>query len=481
MPLRPPICKAIRLRDLLSFAVVKRLRKCCALILLVHAALPLRALDSSSMTQDEKEVRLERRISKEVADYDNWKAGLTKNIQDMQQLRKEAELTDSSPSSDSASAQEALAKFGDPEQIGRIACEFYHHGDDTFRQFAAAQKFERIGGYASIRILAEIMLDPNSHSYSPPEQETPSRSPARMYAIKVLAKLVPELDIPIQVWMAGTAPSEDQIRDWYDWIADHRNELSRLQPAAASIPSRSDCQRMRGIHISLSEIASLNIAIFAQAPDYPRTGAYLISNRSNKFFIGRREVDETHLTLLLSALSTPLLDAPTLADLGIDQQWLDRNADAALGGIAAMATANFNDKSFAPFGEEERQYFQAFFVNRESMDRLLRATWVATDHKSDMPKVEVLISLRQGQTIQLLSGSSGPFLLPWQVKVESRNAFQIFDYRISSAIAALLPKGAPNKDRLCAIGKYELRQQLASELADYVRNMCNKDGCPKPQ
>src|SRR5262249_30525596 len=147
---------------------------------------------------------------------------------------------------------------------------------------------------------------------------------------KALAELVPELGIPIQVWMAGIPPKEEQIRDWYDWLGMHKDQLSRLEPSEARILSRADCMKLRAININPHDVRAIYIA----APSKGRASAgmlkYTIVNRHDKFFVGNQEVDETALSGLLAALESPVPDPLSLADLGISSEWLTMNAAPAL-------------------------------------------------------------------------------------------------------------------------------------------------------
>lgn len=97
----------------------------------------------------------------------------------------------------------------------------------------------------------------------------------------------------------------------------------------------------------------------------------------------------------------------------------------------------------------------------------------------DHPSVQVTIRLKNAQIIRLSALGSGPFLLPWEI--QSQSQVETPDHRISLAIAALRPKDAPNIEQLSSSGSYDLRRQFALELADYIKKVCNSEGCPKLQ
>lgn len=444
------------------------------LVLMAHVCFS-QQLSATSSAQDAHEAQLERRVFQEVEDYAKWKSALLNNKQELESLRQQTKLPDRSLGGQAESARETLAKFGDSEQIVQVACEFYSYSVDNFAQFAAAQKLQRIGGFASIRLLAEIMLDPANHSYVAVRKM--SQSPARLNALKALAKLVPELGIPIQVSMAGSAVTEEQVRTWYDWLGAHREELSKLQPSDISIPSRSDCSKIRGVNLSSSDVISLDIVIASAVPAPTRPRRYKIVNRGDRFFLGKHEVNEASINDLFSALSSPLSDPLTLADLGLDDNWLVANANAALQFVsAAPATSAFGKQPEELNGSERQQFLMLFSDNNRMNDILEGCLLIRTN---DHPSVQVTIRLKDAQIIRLSALGSGPFLLPWEI--QSQSQVETPDHRISLAIAALLPKDAPNIEQLSSSGSYDLRRQLALELADYIKKVCNSEGCPKLQ
>jgi hypothetical protein len=131
-----------------------------------------------------------------------------------------------------------MAKPGERDQIDGIVCEVY---DSDYRiQYLAVQKLRNVGGYASIKALARIMLD------APPYNSHPTIGDAiysslRQYAVKALDQLVPELDVPRGVLAGSELPTDDQVREWDNWIASHKEQFIHLEPTEGGDVSKSDC------------------------------------------------------------------------------------------------------------------------------------------------------------------------------------------------------------------------------------------------
>jgi len=130
-------------------------------------------------------------------------------------------------------AEIALAKLGEIDQIKKMGCDLRSGNDGS--QLRTLRKLEWVGGYASIATLQSVLMN------NAVNERIVDRISLRQRAITVLARLVPELKIPPGIRL-GMPPTEDQYGEWSSWLSEHRSELSKLQPAEYVDPSPGDCQ-----------------------------------------------------------------------------------------------------------------------------------------------------------------------------------------------------------------------------------------------
>jgi hypothetical protein len=167
---------------------------------------------------------------------------------------------------------------------------------------------------------------------------------------------------------------------------------------------------------------------------------------------------ENHLVeSLLVALNAPPIPEPELANLGINQTWLNENAIPAVENYAA----SFNDA--AP---NQKALYQASFTN-ETIIRQVVSTLFNFVRTDDYPSVKVEMTFDDGSSASASSDSWYLFMLPWKLK---RNGEEIATYNadISRAIASLMPKKSTNRSRIAGEG-------LEVDLAEAVMRHIEKD------
>src|SRR3954470_3896864 len=133
------------------------------------------------------EKALEQRIDKEVRDYANWRESLLRDPDRVRELRKQSgnKQFDSGYGSGPSSARVTLAKLGDEKQFKKIVCEVYSKHSKA--QLFGINKLAEIGGYASIKALADAMLnDPPMKSMSGGDS---FYLPLRTYVLRSLTQL----------------------------------------------------------------------------------------------------------------------------------------------------------------------------------------------------------------------------------------------------------------------------------------------------
>jgi hypothetical protein len=410
-----------------------------------------------------KQTSLEQRVAQSIKDYDKWKGGLEKTPEIIARLKVQAESPDRHLGSEGWNAQETLAKLGDRGQLQNLVCELY--AKDSQAQLDATWMMSFVGGYASIRALSKAMLGgPDYGDYPPGGYAT-----LRMHALGALSKLITELEIPLKARF-GIAPPDQQFRDWYDWIEEHRAELGKLQPSEGGDLGQSDCADLQRKKFSLRDVALIRITS-SWSPyrgDKENIATWTAYNRHGKFFVGTESVNEIALATLVRAVTDPATGKPTLRDLGIDESWLASNAQAALDSLPAKVQA-FNGSALEDYvlTREDRQQFLKLFGDMDSMNEVFQGNFYVSEGTDEgSARVGLEIELRGGETIRLWSRGAGLFLLPWTIGGQEYN--KVFDYRLSQAVAKLLSRSAPNFEQLSGTGKYSLRRRLALGLISEI-------------
>src|SRR5579862_527747 len=149
-------------------------------------------------------------------------------------------------------AQAALAKLGEAQQLQEIACEA-NFGSNTIEYSAVNNKLNYVQGWFSINILATwldetyqykpILIDRRSHStYLRPQD----------LALKFLPQIVSDpppfsSEQNLYEWMSRR---DDQKlvpvrREWQEWIRQNETTLRKLQPAGEGIDSsEATCKKV---------------------------------------------------------------------------------------------------------------------------------------------------------------------------------------------------------------------------------------------
>jgi hypothetical protein len=160
---------------------------------------------------------------------------------------------------------------------------------------------------------------------------------------------------------------------------------------------------------------------------------------------------------LLAAMREPSLDQPALANLGIDQAWLE-----------AHSTPDASRDSRLP-GRSPAQIalYKARFADPKVAARLVREIYSPQNfHTDDYPHLTVTLTFEDGSTAVLDSLSQQNFMLPWSITVKGRETVT-WNADIARAISALLPPGAANAGRVSGAGLAGgLSEQLLFEIQD---------------
>lgn len=175
----------------------------------------------------------------------------------------------------------------------------------------------------------------------------------------------------------------------------------------------------------------------------------VIQARGGKMYLGETVIEPTQIEALLVALSAPVLPTPQASNLGITREWLHQNS----GVVPRKGAPN------------QRELFRESFSDPKIIEQLLpfRFQFLMFD---DYPAIRITVAFANGQRWVAASDSYHPFMLPWRVDLNGQER-TTYNADVSRAIAALMPAGSLNRNRL---SDDELRKQLADDVLLHIRN-----------
>lgn len=176
---------------------------------------------------------------------------------------------------------------------------------------------------------------------------------------------------------------------------------------------------------------------------------FVIQSRGGKYYLGDELIGSTRIEALVVALRSPALSSPVASNLGITREWLLQNGSTVPKSGAPNQQALFAESISDP------KVIEKFLP-------LLFKSWRSDDY----PGLRVTVEFASGQRWVAATDSYYPFMLPFRV---SRNGNEETTYNadISRAIAALMPTGSLNRDRL---NDDELKTRLADAVMTHIQD-----------
>jgi hypothetical protein len=164
-----------------------------------------------------------------------------------------------------------------------------------------------------------------------------------------------------------------------------------------------------------------------------------IGYENGTFRAGGKIVPRAKIEALVTALEAPRIAQPDQGNLGIDAAWREGNADKAFGAFSTWSRVSM---------PEQKAFYIASFKDPQVMRDGLHEGF-RSFHTDDYPLVEVKVAFSDGSTRTAVSMSQSVFLLPWDTTPDGHESNYNAD--ISRALAALMPEGATNRERLLGI------------------------------
>jgi hypothetical protein len=184
--------------------------------------------------------------------------------------------------------------------------------------------------------------------------------------------------------------------------------------------------------------------------------ALRIQGKDGKYTANGKSIDPSTIQEFVRSLDEPLLKEISLENLGLTQDWLNANAEAAF-------LERFKD-GITDISSTQKTLFEDKFRNLNFMQHVVQ-TYYSSIWTDDYPKLS--LSIRLGaRAVQLTSAEQHQFMIPWTI-VENGETKESFNANISRAIAAMLPANAMHKSRLAGKNlRYALSEKLLWALRD---------------
>jgi hypothetical protein len=169
----------------------------------------------------------------------------------------------------------------------------------------------------------------------------------------------------------------------------------------------------------------------------PGNAQLTIRESGGRYLLGGRVISSVAVDHLLRALQQPSILQPDLENLGLTLDWLDSNATDG---------PPTNQGPFTSVAPNLRALYRRSFTDLSVITRVVPSLfkYVKTD---DYPSARVVVTLQNGSRIRAASDSYYVFMLPWKVNVDGPGTTS-FNADISRSVAALMPEGTTNRERL---------------------------------
>jgi hypothetical protein len=183
----------------------------------------------------------------------------------------------------------------------------------------------------------------------------------------------------------------------------------------------------------------------------PQKTELLIRNTNRSYRLGRTRVDATLVEGLATALQQPVITAPSLQSLGLNKDWLTSAAARMTQDGCGLGTSG------------QKALFISSYTDPDFIAKILSRLFVCC-HTDDYPSVKVTLTYDDGSVVVLTSHSQSSFMLPWKIASNGSSA-ETFNKNISTALFALMPKRATNRERLSGKGlDFELAEIVMSDI-----------------
>lgn len=210
----------------------------------------------------------------------------------------------------------------------------------------------------------------------------------------------------------------------------------------------SICALLFAVTTGCQEIQWREIAIESRhaGMEVSRDLRLVVESHNGVIVSGNHRVNPQLVNNLVDSLTSQVLPAPTPSNLGVTDAWLKQNVPSPLEGATNQKTL-----------------FQESFTDSKTVADLLPFAFKFVKF-DDYPQLMVTITLKGGGQWVCSSNSYYPFMLPWKVN-RGGSEESTYNADISRAIAALMPEGSLNRNRL---SDEELKEWLSDAVMTHI-------------
>jgi hypothetical protein len=167
-----------------------------------------------------------------------------------------------------------------------------------------------------------------------------------------------------------------------------------------------------------------------------------IEKRNRHYYSQTKMVSDTAVCALLQAVNSRIIENLDLQNLGLTQEWVNQNANPAL--------SDYVNKQRRTLSVEQKKHFLTTFTNLRIMTKLVD-DYYASIWTDDHADIQIVVQTDEGKVIEISSDSQHEFMLPWRVSSVGPGTYWTWDANFSRAIAQLLPKNFPNRERIAGL------------------------------
>ena len=188
----------------------------------------------------------------------------------------------------------------------------------------------------------------------------------------------------------------------------------------------------------------------------PQKSELFIVYKPKGYYAKGDKIEKLLVDNLLSAINAPEIKQFDAANLGINQEWLDANAE--------IGVKEFADYYFSVAAPNQKELYFSTFKNLKIIEKILPSV-LDGGWTDDYPNFVIEINELDGSKTVVRSDKQPTFMLPWEITKNGKTE-QTYNANVSRAIVALLPKEFANRSRLSG---NNLRRVLATAVMHDIK------------
>lgn len=161
--------------------------------------------------------------------------------------------------------------------------------------------------------------------------------------------------------------------------------------------------------------------------------------RNHSYEIEPKSINKIDIQNFLVVLKGPLIKEFSLESLGIDQKWLDQNAESAVNEF--LSQLNPNKRNQLDNNSLIRQFRNYDLIRHQLIEHFNSMV------SDSYPEISLEILLESGESIKIYSNSQHCYALPWRITMDNQE-FLVYDKKISLGLLSFIPEDFSEKQRI---------------------------------